>query len=52
MALDKRESELHSQMAAQAADHEAVIRLDRQLHEVRAEKESVEEAWLLLSDEV
>ncbi|MCW2670320.1 MAG: transporter related protein [Frankiales bacterium] len=52
MTLDKRESELHAQMAAQAADHEAVIRLDRQLHEVRAEKESVEEAWLLLSDEV
>jgi ATP-binding cassette subfamily F protein uup len=50
--LDKKESELHAQMAAQAADHEAVIALDRQLHEVRAEKEQVEEAWLALSEEL
>jgi len=52
VTLDKRESEIHAQMAAQAADHEAVIALDRQLHEARAEKEQVEEAWLLLSEDV
>jgi ATP-binding cassette subfamily F protein uup len=52
VTLDKRESELHAAMAAQAADHEAVLRLDRELHAVRAEKESVEEAWLLLSENV
>jgi ATP-binding cassette subfamily F protein uup len=52
VTLDKRESELHAQLAAQAADHEAVIRLDRELHEVRAEKESVEHAWLELSEQL
>ncbi|MFN2538461.1 MAG: ABC-F family ATP-binding cassette domain-containing protein [Mycobacteriales bacterium] len=52
VTLDKRESELHAAMAAQAADHEAVLRLDRELHAVRAEKGSVEEAWLLLSEEL
>jgi ATP-binding cassette subfamily F protein uup len=52
VALDKREAELHAQLAAQAADHEAVIRLDRELHEVRAEKESVEQSWLELSEQL
>jgi ATP-binding cassette subfamily F protein uup len=52
VTLDKRESELHAQLAAQAADHEAVIRLDRELHEVRAEKESVEQSWLELSEQL
>ena len=52
VTLDKRESELHAQLAAQAADHEAVIRLDRELHAVRAEKESVEQSWLELSEQL
>jgi ATP-binding cassette subfamily F protein uup len=52
VALDKREAELHAQLADQAADHEAVIRLDRELHEVRAEKESVEQSWLELSEQL
>ncbi|MCU1622565.1 MAG: transporter related protein [Frankiales bacterium] len=52
VTLDMRESELHAQLAAQAADHEAVIRLDRELHAVRAEKESVEQAWLELSEQL
>jgi hypothetical protein len=39
-------------MAAQATDHEAVIRLNDELHQVRAEKESVEESWLELSEQV
>ena len=50
--LDKRESELHAQMAAQASDHEAVIALNEELHQVRAQKEAVETAWLELSDQV
>ncbi|MDX6217780.1 MAG: transport system ATP-binding/permease protein [Frankiales bacterium] len=52
VTLDKREAELHAQLADQAADHEAVIRLDRELHEVRAEKESVEQSWLELSEQL
>jgi ATP-binding cassette subfamily F protein uup len=50
--LDAREAELHAAMAAQATDHEAVIRLNDELHQVRAEKESVEESWLELSEQV
>ena len=50
--LDKRESELHAAMAAQASDHEAVIGLNAELHEVRSQKETVETAWLDLSDQL
>jgi ATP-binding cassette subfamily F protein uup len=50
--LDAREAELHAAMAAQATDHEAVLKLNEELHQVRAEKESVEESWLELSEEV
>ncbi|MGZ6791741.1 MAG: hypothetical protein ACXVFV_02230, partial [Mycobacteriales bacterium] len=50
--LDKRESELHAAMAAQAEDHVAVLALDKELHEVRAQKEAVETAWLELSEQV
>jgi ATP-binding cassette subfamily F protein uup len=50
--LDARESELHAAMAASASDHEAVVRLSEELRQVRAEKESVEEAWLVLSDDL
>jgi ATP-binding cassette subfamily F protein uup len=50
--LDAREAELHAAMAAQATDHEAVVRLNDELHQVRAEKESVEESWLELSEQV
>ena len=52
MNLDKRESELHAAMAAQAEDHDAVAALNKELHEVRAQKETVEEAWLALSEQV
>jgi len=50
--LDARESELHAAMAAQATDHEAVVRLNEELHQVRAEKESVEQSWLELSEDL
>jgi ATP-binding cassette subfamily F protein uup len=49
--LDAREAELHASMAASATDHEAVVRLNEELHQVRAEKESVEESWLELSEQ-
>jgi ATP-binding cassette subfamily F protein uup len=50
--LDAREAELHAAMAAQATDHEAVVKLNDELHQVRAEKESVEEQWLELSEDL
>jgi ATP-binding cassette subfamily F protein uup len=50
--LDAREAELHASMAASATDHEAVARLNEELHQVRQEKESVEEAWLELSEDL
>ena len=52
VTLDKREVELHAAMAAQADDHDAVVALNKELHEVRAQKETVEESWLLLSEQV
>jgi ATP-binding cassette subfamily F protein uup len=50
--LDKRESELHAAMAEQASDHEAVLRLNTELHQVRDQKEQLETAWLELSDQL
>jgi ABC transport system ATP-binding/permease protein len=50
--LDAREAELHASMAARATDHEAVVRLNEELHQVREEKASVEETWLELSEQV
>lgn len=50
--LDKREAELHVAMATQAADHGVVLTLNEELHEVRRQKESVEGAWLELSEQV
>jgi ATP-binding cassette subfamily F protein uup len=52
MNLDKREAELHAAMAAQASDHDAVAGFNKELHEVRATKETVEGAWLELSEQV
>jgi ATP-binding cassette subfamily F protein uup len=50
--LDKREAELHAAMAEQAADHDAVLRLNEELHEVRSRKETVEHDWLELSEQL
>ncbi len=50
--LDTRETEIHAAMAAQASDHAAVATLNAELHAVRAEKETVEHAWLELSEQV
>ena len=50
--LDKREAELHAAMAAQASDHDAISALNKELHDVRGQKETVELAWLELSEQV
>ncbi|MCW2681875.1 MAG: transporter related protein [Frankiales bacterium] len=48
--LDKRERELHAELAEKAADFAAVARLDEELRTVQAEKASLEDTWLELSE--
>jgi ATP-binding cassette subfamily F protein uup len=48
--LDKRERELHAELADKAADFEAVAKLDDALRAVQAEKAALEDTWLELSD--
>ena len=50
--LDQRGAKLHTAMAEQAADHEAVLALDEQLRAVQAEKAALEDSWLELSEQV
>jgi ATP-binding cassette subfamily F protein uup len=47
--LDRRERELHEQLAAAATDATVVQRLDGSLREVLAEKVAAEESWLTLA---
>ncbi|MCO5992817.1 ABC-F family ATP-binding cassette domain-containing protein [Actinoallomurus rhizosphaericola] len=49
--LGTREAELHELMAAHATDHEKLLELDAELKTVRAEREEIEEQWLILADE-
>ncbi|MCO5972853.1 ABC-F family ATP-binding cassette domain-containing protein [Actinoallomurus soli] len=49
--LGAREAELHELMAAHATDHEKLLELDAELKTVRAEREEIEEQWLILADE-
>ena len=44
--LGSQEKKLHDEMVTKATDHEAVLRLDRQLRAVHAEREALEEEWL------
>jgi ATP-binding cassette subfamily F protein uup len=48
--LDKREAQLHAQLAQHATDFERVNALDTELREAIAAREAAEEAWLELSD--
>jgi ATP-binding cassette subfamily F protein uup len=50
--LDKREKELHAQLAEAAADFEKVAALDEQLRATQAEKAELEDAWLELYEAV
>ncbi len=49
--LDQAEAKLHAQLAEQAADHAAVLRLDAQLRELQAQKTALEDSWLELSEQ-
>jgi ATP-binding cassette subfamily F protein uup len=44
--LQEREAALHAELLVHASDHEKLGALDRQLREVTAERESLEEEWL------
>jgi ATP-binding cassette subfamily F protein uup len=48
--LDADEKKLHEQLAAAAADYTRAAELDGQLRAVQAEKEQVEEEWLLAAE--
>jgi ATPase subunit of ABC transporter with duplicated ATPase domains len=50
--LGEREQRLHAEMAEKATDHQAVLRLDEQLRAVHAEREVLEEEWLLAAETV
>ena len=47
--LERRERELHGQLAEAATDSEAVLRLDAALRELIAEKAAAEDSWLSLA---
>jgi ATP-binding cassette subfamily F protein uup len=48
----EQEERLHAELAANATDHETVLRLDATLRALAAEREQVEEAWLAAADVV
>ncbi|MGH3714096.1 MAG: ABC-F family ATP-binding cassette domain-containing protein [Micromonosporaceae bacterium] len=50
--LEQRESQLHEELAAHAADYEKVTALDTELAEVRAARHAAEEQWLQLAERV
>ena len=49
--MDRREGELHSQLAAAAADFERVAALDEQLRTLQADKAALEDTWLELYEQ-
>ncbi len=50
--LDKRETELHAELAEKAADFAAVTRLDEELRTAQADKSALEDTWLELYEQV
>jgi ATP-binding cassette subfamily F protein uup len=50
LKLDADEKKLHEQLAAAASDYAKAAELDAQLRAVHAEKEQVEEEWLVASE--
>ncbi len=51
-ALDRKESELHSQLSGVGGDYGKASALDTELKGVRAEKEDVEHEWLALAEQL
>ena len=44
--LSGREAKLHEQMAVHASDYQKLVELERELHELHAERDALELAWL------
>jgi ATP-binding cassette subfamily F protein uup len=49
--IAREQADLHEQMAAAAADHARVLELDARLRALLAERDEIEEQWLLLADD-
>jgi ABC transport system ATP-binding/permease protein len=49
--IAREEADLHAAMAADATDYERVAELDRQLRALTAEREELEESWLMLAED-
>jgi ABC transport system ATP-binding/permease protein len=50
--LERREAQLHAELAAHATDYQRVAELDAELRTVTAERESLENDWLELSEQL
>ena len=50
--LDQRATALHEQLATHATDYEKVGTLDAELRTLEAERSAIEEAWLVLAEQV
>jgi ATP-binding cassette subfamily F protein uup len=50
--LEQRETQLHARLAEHATDYAKIAELDAELRSVRAEKESAEEQWLELGEQL
>jgi ATPase subunit of ABC transporter with duplicated ATPase domains len=50
--LERRETQLHEQLAEHATDYEKVAALDAELAQVRADRHAAEEEWLHLAEHV
>jgi ATP-binding cassette subfamily F protein uup len=50
--LEQRETQLHGQLAEHATDYSKIAELDAELRTVRAERESAEEQWLELGEQL
>ena len=48
--LDERAGKLHAEMAAQSTDYAKITALDEELRGIGAERERIEEAWLLAAE--
>jgi ATP-binding cassette subfamily F protein uup len=51
-AATRQEAELTAELAASASDYAALIDLGAQLRAVQAEKDTIEERWLELAEEL
>jgi ABC transport system ATP-binding/permease protein len=49
--IAREEATVHEAMTADATDYERIAELDRQLRALAAEREELEESWLMLAED-